>query len=190
MPIPLPHLDLSHGQVAWCLAGGKEPKKLLLDQLGYLRQLHIPFEEEELGQGRGVRVRYDFNHFMEVGIAYEGLLRRIEPRLLLMLRDQREQYRNVYRVAYAELIVHPSYFEGEPGRYDLIDGDFVIRFNDRYSTTPGVIQIEPAPDPGQDSPRDVMAQLYGPEQVPLKSLMARLLRFAMIAPKTKPGPKR
>src|SRR4249919_2094262 len=110
----VPPLALSHGQVLWCLAGGKEPLPPLPDQVRYLRQLLIPFEESEMGQGRGVRLSYGFYHLIEVGIAHEGLRRRIEPRLLKMLVDERAGFRRAYRDAYLQLAKHPHLFEGDP----------------------------------------------------------------------------
>ena len=194
MAVSVPSLDLSHGQVLWCLAGGEEPSPPLPDQVRYLRQLGIPFDESELGQGRGVRVSYGFYHLIEVGIAAKGLRLRIPPRYLAMLVEDRTRYRNLYREAYRQLAVDPETFNEPPGRSRTIYGEeFYLRLHDRYSDTPG--QINPVV--GVDS---AMTRKFGdwvetyegePDRdvIALKSLMVELLRLARVAPKTKPGPK-
>src|ERR1700732_3703192 len=73
-------LSLTHGQVAWVLARGQQPSALLLDQLRYLRQLGVPFSKEELGGGSGNRIRYGFDHLIELGGALVGLARGMAAR--------------------------------------------------------------------------------------------------------------
>ena len=73
-------LSLTHGQVAWALARGRPPDALLIDQLRYLRQLGVPFSKSELGSGRGNRIRYGFDHLIELGVALFGLQRGMAPR--------------------------------------------------------------------------------------------------------------
>ena len=63
----LPMLSLRHGQVAWTLPRGLPPSQGLLDQLRYLQQLRVPLEREELGMGRGYRLRHRFDHRIELG---------------------------------------------------------------------------------------------------------------------------
>jgi len=188
-----PHLALSHGQVLWCLAGGKEPSPPLPDQVRYLRQRGIPFQESELGQGRGVRMKYGFYHFIELGIAHEGLKRRIQPRFLTMLVDDRARYRHTYREAYLELAKHPNLFEGNPRSRSLFADDFFIRLHDRYSDTPGEITVVMQPEAGSGRRVGDLVESYEGEGdrdvIALKSLMLRLLGLARIAPVTRPGPK-
>ena len=194
MPPSVPHLDLSHGQVLWCLAGGREAVPPLPDQVRYLRQRGIPFAPSELGQGRGVRLSYGFYHFIEVGIAYEGLRLRIPPRYLAVLVDDRVRYRNLYREAYRQLAENPALLEAPAGRSRAMFGEeFYLRLHDRYSDTPG--QITPVFEAGSSTARkfgDWVEQYEGqPDRdvIPLKARMVDLLRLAPAAPQTKPGPK-
>jgi len=69
-----------HGQVAWALARGQPPSEQLIDQLRYLRQLGVPFSKAELGAGSGHRIRYGFDHLIELGVAVFGLERGMRPR--------------------------------------------------------------------------------------------------------------
>lgn len=190
----VPHLNLSHGQVLWCLAGGREASPPLPDQVRYLRQLGIPFAPSELGQGRGVRLSYGFYHLIEIGIAYDALRLRIPPRYLAILVDDRTRYRNLYREAYRQLAENPKLFEAPPGRSCSIFGEeFYLRLHDRYSDTPG--EITPVFEPGSSTARkfgDWVEQYEGEadrDVIPLKTRMLELLRLAKDAPITKPGPK-
>jgi len=91
-------LSLTHGQVAWALARGEPPATLLIDQLRYLRQLGVPFSKSELGSGRGNRIRYGFNHLIELGVALFGLQRGLAPREVAgILVDHRAELRRCYR---------------------------------------------------------------------------------------------
>ena len=68
-------LSLRHGQVAWTLPRGLPPSQGLLDQLRYLQQLRVPLEREELGMGRGYRLRHRFDHRIELGVAQFSIRR-------------------------------------------------------------------------------------------------------------------
>ena len=97
-------LSLTHGQVAWVLARGEQPSALLLDQLRYLRQLGVPFSKEELGGGRGNRIRYGFDHLIELGVALFGLQRGMAPReVVRILVEHRVELRRCYRDTVAAL---------------------------------------------------------------------------------------
>ena len=54
----VPRLNLTHGQVAWAICAGQPPDKVTVDRLRYLRQLNIPFSEDEVGVGRGNRLSF------------------------------------------------------------------------------------------------------------------------------------
>src|ERR1700732_206299 len=105
-------LSLTHGQVAWVLARGQQPSALLLDQLRYLRQLGVPFSKKELGGGRGNRIRYGFDHLIELGVALFGLQRGMAPRAVVrILVEHRVELRRCYRDTVADL--DTSAFEAE-----------------------------------------------------------------------------
>src|SRR5215472_5449996 len=97
-------LSLTHGQVVWALARGEPPATLLIDQLRYLRQLGVPFSKSELGGGRGNRIRYGFDHLIELGVALFGLQRGLAPREVAgILVDHRAELRRCYRDIVAAL---------------------------------------------------------------------------------------
>ena len=103
MTIPT-KLNLTHGQVAWALARGAPPAALLIDQLRYLRQLGVPFSKSELGSGRGHRIRYGFDHLIELGVAVFGLQRGMTPReVAAILVPHRAEFRRLYRDVLATL---------------------------------------------------------------------------------------
>ena len=104
MPLPVPDLSLSHGQMAWALCYGQEPDQRLRDQLRYLRQLGIPKTASERGAGSGNRICYDFYDLVETGLGVMGLMRGSKPRdIAAVLVDRREALRQVYAQAWAEL---------------------------------------------------------------------------------------
>src|SRR5229473_2796401 len=93
----VPELELSHGQVLWALASGRSPDQRLIDEVRYLRQLGVPFRSSELGRGRGNRLRYRYEHLLELGVAVFALHRGLKPReiaqfLVPKRRDLRELY--------------------------------------------------------------------------------------------------
>lgn len=185
--------SLSHGQVLWCLAGGRAPSTPLPDQVRYLRQLGIPFEASELGQGRGVRLTYGFYHYVELGVACEGLRRRVQPRFLKMLVEDRKKFRSIYRRAYLELANSPGLFEGNSGTVPMFADDYFIRLHDRYSDTPGEINMvfESIPETGQ-ARGDLVEDYPGDASrivIAMKPLVVRMMRLANNAPVTRPGPQ-
>lgn len=135
---------------------------------------------------------YGFYQLIELGIAYEGLRRRIEPRFLKRLAIQRAQYREVYRASYLELATHPQIFEGNPRERVLVEGERVVRLHDKFSEDPGQIVFAMAldPKPGR-KPWDLIELIDGEEHdvFGLKLLMIHLLRLVKHAPVTRPGPK-
>ena len=99
-------LSLTHGQVAWALARGQQPTAIQIDQLRYLRQLGVPFSKHELGGGSGNRIRYGFDHLIELGVALFGLQRGMAPREMAgILVEHRAELRRCYRDIVAALPV-------------------------------------------------------------------------------------
>ena len=191
MSLMLPQLALTHGQVMWCLAGGREPKPPLPHQVRYLRQLGIPFDESEKGQGKGVRLTYNFYEFIELGIAQEALRRGAAPRCLTMFVDDRKRFKNAYRQAYAEL-AGPSLYEGDPRTRSGYESEYLIRVRDRFSSKAGEIYLSRQPEGDLEWRFGDLVELFEGEElivIQLKSLMASLLGLAAIAPDIKPGRK-
>jgi hypothetical protein len=191
---PVPRLSLSHGQVAWALSRGTPPNQLLLDQLRYLRQLGIPFRAGELGTGRGYRMRYGFDHLIELGVALFGLRRGMTPRdIAMLLVRNRAALRRAYRAAFA---AQPPAAIDEPwvksrGTTPIL-ADEVFLLNDRHSAAPGTFEIVRIANLGQ-----IIAMVLEGEHpgeatrtlVPLTRLVLELVAWARDAPETKPGRK-
>ena len=189
-------INLSHGQVAWVLARGQPPSAQMLDQLRYLRQLGVPFAKQELGGGRGNRIRYGFDHLIELGVALFGLQRGMAPReVARILVGHRAGFRRCYRDILAGL--SPAVFEAEwaksRGAIVPISNEIVLRLHDRYSEQPGSFELIPG------EPLDLLTQLatiterYPGGEVrtvlPLTRLIVELIAWAREAPEIKPGRK-
>src|SRR5579871_2990055 len=75
---------LSQGQLIWVLNHGEFPPEAKFQQLAaeirYLRALGVPFEEAKRGLGRGNRLEYDFDEFVELCIAIAALRRGLRPK--------------------------------------------------------------------------------------------------------------
>src|SRR6516164_2236093 len=128
-------LSLTHGQVAWALARGEPPSAQLIDQLRYLRQLGVPFSKAEPGSGSGNRLRYGFDHLIELGVGVFGLERGMRPReIAQILVDHRAELRRCYRDTVAAL--PESAFEAEwvksRGAVVPIMNEMFLRLHDRY----------------------------------------------------------
>lgn len=92
-----PKLNLTQGQVLWTLSRGMTPNLMLVDQLRYLRRLGVPFIKSELGSGKGNRVRYRYEHLVEVGVAVFALQRGMKPReVSKFLIEHRKYLRTLY----------------------------------------------------------------------------------------------
>src|SRR6266446_919741 len=130
-------LSLTHGQVAWTLSRGLPPSQQLLDQLRYLRQLGVPFTKGELGSGRGNRIRYGFDHLIELGVAVFGLQRGMAPReVAAIVVNHRDEFRRRYRETLAAL--PPAKFEADwvksrGALVPLMRDEVFLRMHDRYS---------------------------------------------------------
>ena len=191
-------ISLTHGQVAWALARGQPPSQLLLDQLRYLRQLGVPFTKEERGSGRGNRIRYGFDHLIELGVALFGLERGMKPREIAgLLVDHRAEFRRCYRDALAAL--SPLAFQAEwvksRGAVVPIMGEEVfLRLRDRHSEEVGTLELVPP-----DSFAAMLQQLQTLTErypggeirtlLPLTRLVIELVAWAREAPEIKPGRK-
>lgn len=195
VPADAPALSLSHGQVAWALSRGLPPPPELLDQLRYLRQLGVPFERGELGMGRGYRVRYRFDHLIELGIALFGIRRGMAPReIATLLVTNRAQLREAYRRAWAE---QPAAAVDEPwiksrGAWTPIFAEEVfLQLHDRHSERPGTFEEIRVRDIAVLMQIAIGAEKYPGEAVrtllPLTRLILEHVAWAREAPETRPG---
>ena len=188
-------LALTHGQVAWALARGEPPSAQLIDQLRYLRQLGVPFSKAELGSGSGHRIRYGFDHLIELGVAIFGLERGVRPReVARILVDHRAELRRCYRDTVAEL--PESAFEADwvksRGAVQPIINERFLRLYDRYSEQPGSFELVPG-DALAAFMQFAMLERYPGGEVrtalPLTRLVTELVAWAREAPEIKPGRK-
>ena len=142
--VSLTDLSLTHGQVAWALARGQQPTAMLTDQLRYLRQLGVPFSTQELGGGRGNRIRYRFDQLIELGVALFGLQRGMAPRKVAgILIEHRSELRRCYRDILTALPA--AAFEAEwvksRGAVVPIMNETFVRLHDRYSERRGSFEL-------------------------------------------------
>jgi hypothetical protein len=189
-------LSLTHGQVAWALARGQAPSAQLLDQLRYLRQLGVPFSEQELGGGRGNRIHYGFDHLIEMGVTLFGLQRGMAPReLARILVDHRAELRRCYRDTLVALPA--SAFEAEwvksRGAVVPIMNEIFLRLYDRYSERPGSFELVPGDPFAALMQFATVTERYPGGEVrtllPLTRLVIELVAWARQAPEIKPGRK-
>ena len=189
-------LSLTHGQVAWVLARGQPPSPVLLDQLRYLRQLGVPFTAEELGSGRGNRIRYGFDHLIELGIALFGLQRGMKPgEIAGILVDHRAELRRCYHDTLAGLT--PSAFAAEwvksRGTVVPIMNEIWLRLWDRHSAQAGTFSLVPGDAFSALQQLETLSERYPGGEVrtllPLTRLIIELVAWAGEAPEIKPGRK-
>ena len=188
-------LGLTHGQVAWVLARGQQPNALLLDQLRYLRQLGVPFSKEELGGGRGYRIRYGFDHLIELGVALFGLQRGMAPReVAAILVEHRVELRRCYRDTVADL--DTSAFEADwvksRGAVVPIMNEICLRLHDRFSERQGTFELVPDAFAALRELETITERYPGGEVrtlLPLTRLVLELVAWAREAPEIKPGRK-
>jgi hypothetical protein len=195
--VPPLDLCLTHGQVAWVLSRGLPPTAELLDQLRYLRQLGVPFTKEELGVGRGNRIRYGFDHLIELGVALFGLRRGLMPREVAgLLVSHRDELRQNYRDTLAKL--PPEAFKAEwvksrGALVPIMAEEIFIRMHDRYSQNPGTFEVVKGGGFASLMQLNMIAEKYPGEEarmlLPLSRLILELIAWAREAPDIKPGRK-
>jgi len=194
--VSLTDLSLTHGQVAWALARGQQPTAMLTDQLRYLRQLGVPFSRHELGGGRGNRIRYGFDHLIELGVALFGLQRGMTPREVAgILVEHRAELRRCSRDILAALPA--SAFEAEwvksRGAVVPIMNETFLRLHDRYSERPGSCELVPGGSFDLLRQLATVTERYPGDELrtllPLTRLVIELVAWAREAPEIKPGRK-
>jgi hypothetical protein len=189
-------LSLTHGQVAWALARGQPPSDQLIDQLRYLRQLGVPFSKAELGAGSGNRIRYGFDHLIELGVAVFGLERGMRPReVATILVDNRAEFRRLYRDTVAALPEDALTAEWVKSRGAMVPfiKETFLRLHDRYSERPGSFELVPGDSFDAFRQLAAVTERYPGSEfktlLPLTRLVIELVAWAREAPEVKPGPK-
>jgi hypothetical protein len=197
MPTAVPEMSLSHGQVLWALARGRQPEATMVDEVRYLRQLGVPFRPAELGRGRGNRLRYRYEHLIELGVALFALRRGMRPReIATLLVGNRKRLREIYRKAWSEqpeAAVASEWVKSRGRIVPVLANEIVLRLHDRYSSAPGTIELLGQKDQIRDlSQLLVPVETYPGEEartlLPLTRLALELAAWAQEAPELKPGP--
>ncbi len=185
-------LKLSFGQVAWAISLGREPDPRTLDNLRYLRQLHVPFTEAER-KGSGNRMVYRFEHLVECGLAYQGQLRRLKPLdIAKAISSQRKWLRSLAMSIFDEL---------DPAEFHRVNTAWrkptypakqerYVRFNDRHAQHPWTIEeltIDKDPRKELRTIFDVTREDSVTDLIPFKNCIVVWVGWALVAPETRPG---
>jgi hypothetical protein len=171
--------------------------KKLVDEVRYLRRLGVPFDEEEVGSGRGHRIQYGFDELIELGVAVFGLYRRMRPREVAeMLVRERSMLRKAFRLAWhqqPDAALDASWVKSRGRQIPLLGSEVFLRLHDRYEETPGTIEILRPEEMRSASQLGLLGERYPGEEVrillPLTRLMLELVAWAREAPETRPGPQ-
>ena len=190
-------LSLTHGQVAWALARGQPPSDQLIDQLRYLRQLGVPFSKAELGAGSGNRIRYRFDHLIELGVAVFGLERGMRPReVAKILVGHRAEFRRFFRDTLAALpedAFRAEWVKSRGAMVPFIKEERFLRLHDRYSERPGSFELVPGDSFDAFRQFATVTERYPGSDfktlLPLTRLVLELVAWAREAPEIKPGRK-
>ncbi len=126
-------MALTHGQVLFVLARGREVSQELRETVKYLRRLGVPFSKKELGVGKGVSVKYRFDHLIELSIAMILRARGMELRdIALALKHLRSKLSPLYLQAHQGTkkgLGAPEYFRWDSMSKDdraiLLEGIYV-----------------------------------------------------------------
>lgn len=105
----IPDFALTHAQARWLLSvlyggTGRTDMDTAFDAyLKYLRREGLPFAANELGVGRGNRMRYGYPHLMELAVALYLKSQAILPKQVVsVLASLRDKLRPIYERAYLE----------------------------------------------------------------------------------------
>jgi len=197
LPQPLPDLNLTLGQVLWALNHGREPDKVLQDQVRYLRQLGIPQKSNDQAPGSGNRIRYDFHDLVELGLGLTALRHRFKPKdISTVLHDDRVRMRNAIELAWTELpetaIAAPWVKSHDKTKVGMGD-ELFLRMHERHGEQWGKVDLV---HPNQVKPG---LEAYTPIEIfedgeirvifPIKALILPWVAWALEAPATRTGPK-
>jgi hypothetical protein len=171
--------------------------KKLVDEVRYLRRLGVPFDEGEMGTGRGNRIQYGFDELIELGVAVFGLHRRMRPRELAeLLVRERPRLRKLFREVWHEQpegALEAPWVKSRGRMIPLIASEVLLRMHDRYAEKPGTIEILRPEEMRSGGPLAFFAERYSEEEVrivlPMSRLMLELVAWAREAPETRPGPQ-
>lgn len=195
----IPRLHLSLGQIAWAINLGQAAPKHLLDRLNYLRQLGIPFTREERVAGSGNHLGYGYDDLIECGVALFALENGMKPAdVSKVLVGERTRSRKNYRKALHDLpepAMTAPWVKSRGRSVPLIDKEIWLRLHNRYSETPGVMEVlefSSADLPAGASPFDPVERFADGltfRLVPLTRMAVQWTAWALEAPEIRTGPR-
>ena len=199
MPHDLPELSLTQGQLLWALGEGREPDKLLSDQVRYLRQLGIPKKSVDDAAGSGNRIRYGFHDLVELGLALAGLGLRFRPKdIKAVIHDDRARLHRAVELAWRELpedVLEDSWVMSRGKSKMEFGGELYLRFHDRRSKKWGKLDLVGPDDDDLKTGRKLFDAV---ERMPdgqtfdlikIKQSIVPWVAWALEAPGMTPGPK-
>lgn len=196
MPLPpLTSIQLTHGQVAWALCAGRTPDAQTLDALRYLRQLGVPFAEDERGLGRGNRLTYNFDNLMECATAMYAIRRGQKPGdaasfLVANRESQRQRCREAY-LSTPKDAVDQTWCKSRGREGAVVDDEQFIRLHDRFNES--LASVEPMSiDEAvtfRAGPFDLVERFNDRVRilVPLRRVLLETMAWALEAPVISPG---
>ena len=194
MPLPVPPLQLTQGQMAWALCYGRTPDQRTRNTLRYLRQLGIPLASAA-ASGSGNRVLYNFFDLVETGLGLTGLGLGFRPKDIAdVLVVSRDELRKVYATAWSELseaAMSASWVKSRGRMTALMEDELYVRLHERWreraasfdfvdarTVSPNLPLLEPIEQFNDGPPRRVL---------PLKRLTLQWVAWALEAPDIRPG---
>jgi hypothetical protein len=191
----IPRFKLTHGQVAWAICQGQKPDDQTLDALRYLRQLGVPFTEEERGVGRGNRLYYTFDHLIECAVAIFAIRRGVKPQMAasFLTGDRavlRKLYRSEFRVC-TDAALTADWVKSRGTIRPIMAGEQFIRLHEGFAERGGKIEMMTFDEIASYSASlgDLVERypnrLY--PLVPLRRVMLEVVAWALEAPVTPPG---
>lgn len=196
MPLPVPDLSLTHGQLLWALSVGRDPDTLTKDQARYLRQLEIPHKAVKSTPGSGNRIRYGFHDLVELGVAMRALTLRFRPKdIASVIVDDRDRFRQgIVKVweHYPDDILSQQWVKSR-GKIKVLSEAFgIVRLHDRRSEKWGKLDIAWSGDEhlGVDLLDPVERFEDGDVRalIPLSRFIAPWVAWALEAPEQRRGP--
>jgi hypothetical protein len=194
-------LDLTHGQLLWTLGQGVSPqgprRRLLLDQLRYLRQLDVPFAEHGRGQGRGRAIRYSYEEAVEMAVALFALRHGVRPHLVAdyLVTNRTTLHRLFCRALEAQpaTALKAPWLNGRGTPQAVLAHESFLRLHNRMRDASGsyeLVKLWTAPELAHISRQEDLFPDGPPEtHVPLTRLVLEVVYWAKQAPDIKPGRK-
>jgi hypothetical protein len=196
----LESLQLSFGQVAWAISGGRAPDSITVDRLRYLRRLGVPFPKEgDRKRGSGNRQIYGFDHLVECAVGVYALRQRLKPAGVAKAQvDERTSLRGLAQEHFLSTPATAFAADWVKSRGTLkppLGNEVFLRIHDKASETVGrydAVSFEELATNPDFSFGDLIEHYPNGDMrplVPLKRVMLPAVAWALEAPATRPGPQ-